>query len=351
MILAAFLPNYAFSMDEGMIVVSLTDRFWANDPERLFNLLVHERFYNSFARYQSGISPNEAKDGQALIRALLWQVQNEGMATYVTYRAKQPRPDLADYRLLETPEEVRKRFALCRRLISDLRDADEEAFPALRERLWREGNVSRMTDIVGAWMAQRIEQQKGARTHPDAKGRYFLGDGFRKSPNSPFGGMVARTAGTGQPTADGGYLKDAPAPLLSHDREGGAGHINDAVEVRIDQRLESLRIQRVFEKLISVSVIQNQSLRRHWGVANPYPTDLTDAAWALVSPLLPPPLTGGRRRTTDLRGVLDAIFYFVADGLPVAPASSRVPGMGHCVSLLPNMEECGGVGLHPLSDL
>src|ERR671912_1230373 len=45
-----------------------------------------------------------------------------------------------------------------------------------------------------------------------------------------------------------------------------------------------------------------------------YSTDLTDAAWALVSPLLPPARTGGRRRTTDLRAVLDAIFYLLRTG-------------------------------------
>jgi putative transposase len=49
-------------------------------------------------------------------------------------------------------------------------------------------------------------------------------------------------------------------------------------------------------------------------VANLYPTDLTDAAWALVSPLLPPSRTGGRRRTTDLRAFLDAIFYLLRTG-------------------------------------
>ena len=45
-----------------------------------------------------------------------------------------------------------------------------------------------------------------------------------------------------------------------------------------------------------------------------YLTDLTDATWALVSPLLPPAGTGGRNRTTDLRAVLDAIFYLLRTG-------------------------------------
>jgi transposase len=49
-------------------------------------------------------------------------------------------------------------------------------------------------------------------------------------------------------------------------------------------------------------------------VANLYPTDPSDLAWALVSPLLPPAGTDGRRRTTDLRAVLDAIFYLLRTG-------------------------------------
>ena len=34
-----------------------------------------------------------------------------------------------------------------------------------------------------------------------------------------------------------------------------------------------------------------------------YDTDLSDAAWTLVAPLLPPARPGGRPRTTDLRAV------------------------------------------------
>jgi putative transposase len=46
----------------------------------------------------------------------------------------------------------------------------------------------------------------------------------------------------------------------------------------------------------------------------PYPSDLTDAQWLLLQPLLPPPLPGGRQRTSDLREILNAIFYLVKNG-------------------------------------
>jgi transposase len=40
-----------------------------------------------------------------------------------------------------------------------------------------------------------------------------------------------------------------------------------------------------------------------------YPSDLSDAEWALVAPLIPPAERGGRKRTVDVREVLNGIFY------------------------------------------
>ena len=45
-----------------------------------------------------------------------------------------------------------------------------------------------------------------------------------------------------------------------------------------------------------------------------YNTDLTDAGWALIAPLLPTARAGGRPRTTNLRAVLNAIFYLLRTG-------------------------------------
>jgi len=45
-----------------------------------------------------------------------------------------------------------------------------------------------------------------------------------------------------------------------------------------------------------------------------YPTDLTDAQWCLVEPLVPPALPGGRPRMVDMREVLNGIFYHVRGG-------------------------------------
>ena len=45
-----------------------------------------------------------------------------------------------------------------------------------------------------------------------------------------------------------------------------------------------------------------------------YPSDLSDAQWALVEPLLPPAPQGGRPRKTEMRDVVDAILYVLRTG-------------------------------------
>jgi putative transposase len=46
----------------------------------------------------------------------------------------------------------------------------------------------------------------------------------------------------------------------------------------------------------------------------PYPSDLTDAQWALLKPLIPAARPGGRPRKTDVRDVLNALFYLNREG-------------------------------------
>jgi putative transposase len=45
-----------------------------------------------------------------------------------------------------------------------------------------------------------------------------------------------------------------------------------------------------------------------------YPSDMTDAEWKILEPLIPPAKEGGRPRTTDMREVLNAIFYINRTG-------------------------------------
>ena len=46
----------------------------------------------------------------------------------------------------------------------------------------------------------------------------------------------------------------------------------------------------------------------------PYPSDLTDAQWSIIEPLLPVHSTG-RPRTNDMREVLNGILYLLRGGI------------------------------------
>ena len=69
------------------------------------------------------------------------------------------------------------------------------------------------------------------------------------------------------------------------------------------------------------AAIWTDSARVKYGrAAKRYASDLTDAEFALVAPRLPPPCRLGRPRTTNLRAVLDAIFYLLRTGCPSGAA-------------------------------
>ncbi len=53
---------------------------------------------------------------------------------------------------------------------------------------------------------------------------------------------------------------------------------------------------------------------RHAPRGRRYPSDLTDAEWALIAPFIPPPCSGGRGRKTAMREVMNAILYVLASG-------------------------------------
>ena len=45
-----------------------------------------------------------------------------------------------------------------------------------------------------------------------------------------------------------------------------------------------------------------------------YPSDLTDAEWAHVAPLIPPAKRGGNKRTVDVREVMNGVMYVLSTG-------------------------------------
>ena len=73
----------------------------------------------------------------------------------------------------------------------------------------------------------------------------------------------------------------------------------------------------------------------------PYDTDLTDAAWELVKPNLPAALPGGRPRATELRAVVNAIFYVLRTGCQWRLLPHQFPPWGTVYYYLRNWENTG----------
>ena len=54
--------------------------------------------------------------------------------------------------------------------------------------------------------------------------------------------------------------------------------------------------------------------RRNRAARAAYPSDLTDAQWALLAPLIPPAEPGGREREVDMHEIFNGIIYVLRSG-------------------------------------
>ena len=58
----------------------------------------------------------------------------------------------------------------------------------------------------------------------------------------------------------------------------------------------------------------NENRGKYSRIGLRYPSDLTDAEWAHIAPLIPTAKRGGRRRRVDLRQVVNGIMYVLSTG-------------------------------------
>jgi transposase len=56
-----------------------------------------------------------------------------------------------------------------------------------------------------------------------------------------------------------------------------------------------------------------------------YPSDLTDAEWALIGPLIPPAKRGGNKRTVNVREVVNGVMYVLSTGCQWAALPKDLP--------------------------
>jgi putative transposase len=75
----------------------------------------------------------------------------------------------------------------------------------------------------------------------------------------------------------------------------------------------------------------------------PCPSDVTDAQWALIEPLIPAAKPGGRPRTVDMREVIHALFYLSRAGCAWRLLPHDFPPGARCTSIIGGSRQDGSL--------
>lgn len=163
---------------QGKIIMNLAHSTWGNkDVGLLLNILVHELYHGGFHHHQKAVDTDPSMSKEEILEHIMWWLQNEGIATYVSYKAQYLFPikkDVPDYRMLENMPELMR---LSENVNSILTKYEEEPYDKVIEMLWRKGVQERAFYVVGAYMSKKIEEEKGrgALIETIGKGaRYFI---------------------------------------------------------------------------------------------------------------------------------------------------------------------------------
>jgi transposase len=77
-----------------------------------------------------------------------------------------------------------------------------------------------------------------------------------------------------------------------------------------------------------------ESRSRHRRDGRRYPSDLSDDEWAVIAPQIPPGRRGGRRRSVDVRAVLNGVLYVLETGCQWRHLPSDLPPRSTCRAYL-----------------
>ncbi len=112
------------------------------------------------------------------------------------------------------------------------------------------------------------------------------------------------------------YASGPGGPIRRHDM---GPYQRDLVSVSVRKEIDSLESFVILlwppiprSKRWPMWVRENRGLYERKGAR--YPSDLSDAEWALIAPLVPPVKRGGRRREVDVREVMNGVLYVLETG-------------------------------------
>ena len=118
----AYIPPRAFAMGE--IVINMTATYWNNNPDNILNTMVHELFHvgYSYCRDQWDSASDDS------LFNILENIQNEGVCTYVAYKAEDifPAPDEKDFQMLDSPSDVKHHIGEVQKILQLIEQVSDE---------------------------------------------------------------------------------------------------------------------------------------------------------------------------------------------------------------------------------
>jgi hypothetical protein len=153
-----FVPS-AF-IYEGSSCLNVSSNQWGDDKDSALNEIVHELYHNGYEKHQSKCPLTEEMSRQQLLDHIAWQLHNEGMATYVAYKAQHlfHAASDKDYPVLDTPGKVDPFIGNLRSLVLDIKTKPPTE---AKETIIKVGITDRAFYVVGAHMARTIETAAG----------------------------------------------------------------------------------------------------------------------------------------------------------------------------------------------
>lgn len=152
--------TYAFAfMHNSLILSDVLSPYFEQNPDKIFNSITHECFHlgYGFNRY---LRKEMELENSFIYNTLLDGLQNEGIATYLGYLAKDffPSENDRDYLKLNNQSEVKLLFQKINGLFEV---AEQIPLDSLQKKAWEIGVVQRGYYIVGASMAKTIDEKLG----------------------------------------------------------------------------------------------------------------------------------------------------------------------------------------------
>ncbi|MBN1682345.1 hypothetical protein JW865_02180 [Candidatus Bathyarchaeota archaeon] len=146
----------------GNIVLNITNEYWSNkDLGFLFNILVHEIYHFGF-HYSFNIEPiNPRESSEKFIEYICWWLQNEGIATYVSYSAQNLFPfqnKVPDYLMIDNTIDRERLSQIVNYIFSKCK---EEPYEKVENLIWSKGVRERAFYVIGGYMSKKIDQELG----------------------------------------------------------------------------------------------------------------------------------------------------------------------------------------------